>query len=189
MAIFKKERMWSEKLTSAELDIPEIQRGVIAVKKRSRLGFLLPTTVNRVHSVVITPLNTPARTMLKGGYSASQTKVTYNALVSFTGTTSASIYKLIKWEGASIACAEDELLFNLTEKQLYITKRAITKASYISASTTVSTAAAIAAGYVEKLSMFATGVPTFIPIKILVSSLASNGASIGRFAFEVRGYK
>ena len=65
MAIYKKERLWSEKLTSAELEIAEIQRGNVAVKKRNKLGFAIPTTVNNVENIVITPYGGSNNTIIR----------------------------------------------------------------------------------------------------------------------------
>jgi len=185
MAIFKKERAWSEKLTSAEFDIPEVQRGVIALRKRQQLALIIPTTVNRVHSVVLTPLNTPARTILKGGYAASQTKLTN--LNSVHGAVSVSMSKLVEWRKE--AKAEDELVYVPTTKKLYITTRALNVAS---AGGSTYTAAklleAIASGQLVELKEFVSTAANWISLNIAAST-ASNSASIGRFAFEVHGYK
>lgn len=187
MAIYKKERMWSEKLTSAEFDIPEVQRGVIALRKRQQTGIIIPTTVNRVHSVILTPLNTRARTILKGGYAASQTKIMNLNATAASYAAGVSFSKLVEWRKE--AKAEDELVYVPTTKKLYITTRALNVAS---AGGSTYTAAklleAIASGQLVELKEFVSTAANWIPFQIAAST-ASNSASIGRFAFEVRGYK
>ena len=189
MAIYKKERMWSEKLTSAEFDIPEVQRGVIALKKRNRLCLVIPTTINRIHSVELTALNTQARTILKNGYAASHTKVL--ATASSGSYAAVSYFRLIDWQATAAARAEDELLYVTATKKLYMTTRAIpsTTSKAANAYSAAVVTAALASGQIVELNQFATGAAVFIPIKIVASSTASAGASIGRFAFEVRGFK
>lgn len=187
MAIFKKERVWSEKLTSAEFDIPEVQKGVVALRKRQQLTLILPTTVNRVHSVVLTPLNTRARTILKGGYAASHTKITDLNTVN-ASYSNVSFSKLVEWRKE--VRAEDELIYVPSTKKLYITTRAITSTNSAAASTYAAARVteALAAGQIVELKEFVSTAANWIPFQIAAST-ASNSASIGRFAFEVRGYK
>ena len=130
--IYKKERLWSEKLTSAELPIAEIQRGNVAVKKRNKLGFAIPTTVNNVENVVLTPLNNIARNILHAGhYSVSLTKLSYNEV--FAGV---SVCKTLYWSATTGAArVEDEIILHPTSRKLYRVTRNLTSTTSFAAST------------------------------------------------------
>jgi len=182
MPIFKKERTWSEKLVSAELPVPEVQRGTIALRRRSITGFVIPTTIEKVHTVVLTPLNTTARTTLKGGWLASNTKVNYNAVVG-----GVSAFKLIPYLTTAAARVEDELVYDRTTKKLYQMTRDLAATS--AGASVGSLTTAITNGAVVELKSFATGAAVFIPFTIAASAAASAAASIARYAFEVRGWK
>ena len=186
MAIYKKERAWSEKLTSAELPIAEIQRGNVAVKKRNKLGFAIPTTVNNVENVVLTPLNNIARNILHAGhYSVSLTKLSYNEV--FAGV---SVCKTLYWSATTGAArVEDEIILHPTSRKLYRVTRNLTSTTSFAASTYTASkfASALAAGQIEEYNMFVSNAKNYVGIGI--SCAASAIASNARFAFQIHGYK
>ncbi len=186
MAIYKKQKMWSEKDHSYNEKTPVFQRGVIAVRRRSLTGFFIPTTVENVERVALTPLNTTGRTTLKGGYAASTVKV--NALASAFG---ASVIDLLNWSASVTAPRQkDEVFAVKSTKKLYIVMRNITSTNSFAASkySAAKLDSAIAAGQVTELKQFATTAKNFVPIMTAASAAASAHASVARFAFEVVGW-
>lgn len=174
MAIYKQQKMWSEKEHSYNEETPVFQRGVISVRRRSATATYIPTTIANVTGVTITPLDAISRRKF-ANYSVSLTKQTLNAASLVLRNVTAAAYARPAGE-----------IFYSSAKFYEVVKAITTNTSG------VLIASGLAQGkIVERKEYSGATTPNFVLITTSVAA-ATNGAASSatiRFAYEVVGYK
>jgi len=174
MAIYKKQRMWSEKDHSYNEETPTFQRGVIFVRRRSHTTTYIPTTIVNVIGVNITPLDAISRRKF-ANYSVSLTKKTLNDASLVLRNVTALTYSRPVGE-----------IFHSGGKFYEVVKTIATNTSG------VALASGLAQGVIrERKEYSGATTPNFVLITTSVAA-ATNGAASSqliKFAYEVIGYK
>ena len=174
MAIYKKERAWSEKLTSAEVDIPLVQRGVIAAMRRGTIvDTYLPTTIKKPIKVTLTPLNQKAGSRFSIWY--------YNQNDNLASLNAASAFFADSASGA--ARVAEQLVYSSGSIYEFL----VDVASGVSGT---KLASAVAQGKAKILKNYST-VTTKAFIKLTSSVAAASTASrrtTFKVAYEIMGY-
>lgn len=173
MAIYKKQKVWSEKDHSYNEKIPSFQRGVISVRRRSGTATYIPTTLKNVVGVNIYPLDAVSRRKF-ANYSISLTKQTLNAA-------SAVLKDLATTAKARVAGE----IFYSSAKFYEVVKAITTNTSGIVL------ASGLAQGVIKERKEYSGATtPNFVLITTSVAAAtAVSTANLIRFAYEVIGYE
>jgi len=176
--IQKAYRTITEKTTSVEDPIELSQKGIVNLTTVS--AYLpIPTTIENVYSVVLTPLSASARKAVFGGSVAQGGRTGYYSdLVKYNANSVSTALKYTVAANASTIAGES---IAMKSNALYLAERAT-----ISAATATAGVGASESLW-KKISHFGSNANDTNYLKVMLNS-TSYAQSTCRFAYEVKGY-
>jgi len=185
MSIYKKHRVFSEKLTSIEDPIAIVQRGVVTFGATSGQAFLIPTQIANPVNLKITPMcaNT-AQALTGGGGAASIARNWYSNLLLYHATNAASLAFGSCGSIASIVQIGNRI--KMHDAKLYVTTASLGAGS---CSTTGFVTALASGDRWRQLEEFGSNAQKYLVVNIPESASGYFGGKLQKLAYEVIGYE